>query len=110
MGGSGQVQVTPPITPPPRCDFPFQKTPSAAGVIGLLSGPIMASKRERKKQLLVDLGFTAKEVQATEELAAKLDLNVTQVLQQSLRLYQARDAGFVFCKSTYEPVGCPAFD
>jgi len=70
----------------------------------------MASKRERKKQLLIDLGFTAKEVQAAEELAAKLDLNVTQVLRYSLRLYQARDAGFVVCASTYEPVGCPALD
>lgn len=71
---------------------------------------IMASERERKKRLLVDFGFTAEEVRSTEELAAKLDLNTTQVIRHALRLYQARDAGFVECKWLDEPVGCSAID
>ena len=66
--------------------------------------------QECTKQLLVDCGFTEKEVQVTEQLAAKLELNITQVLRHALRLYEARDAGFVDCKRKDEPVGCPSFE
>jgi hypothetical protein len=74
------------------------------------SGLITEINQECTKQLLVDCGFTEKEVQVTEQLAAKLELNVTQVLRHALRLYEARDAGFVDCKWKDEPVGCPSFE
>jgi len=70
----------------------------------------MANNRKRKKRLLVEFGFTAEEVQATEDLAAKLDLNTLQVIRGALRLYQAREAGLVKCEWRDDPVGCPAFD
>ena len=70
----------------------------------------MATNRERKKMLLVEFGFTAKEVQVTEELAAKMDINTSQLLRQALRLYQARDAGFIQCKWKNETVGCSSFE
>ena len=74
------------------------------------SGLITESNQECRKQLLVDCGFTEKEVQVTEQLAAKLELNITQVLRNALRLYEARDAGFVDCQWKDEPVGCPSFE
>lgn len=70
----------------------------------------MATNRKRKKRLLIDFGLTAEEIQVVEELAARQNLNITQVVRDALRLYKARDAGFVVCKSAHEPIGCPDFD
>jgi len=67
-------------------------------------------KRKRKKQLLVELGFTAKEIQVVEELAASDELNTTQLLRNALRLYELRHVGAIVCHSTSNPVGYPEFD
>lgn len=67
-------------------------------------------KRERKKRLLVEFGFTAREIQVVEELAAKNDLNATQLLRSALRLYQSRDAGYILCRPSNDPVGCPGLE
>ena len=64
------------------------------------------TKRDKKKQIMVDFGFTSKEIQATEELAAELDLNVFQVLRQALRVYQAVHKQYATLNWKYEYTGC----
>jgi len=66
------------------------------------------SSRQKTKQLLVGLGFTSKEIQAVEELAAKKDTNVRQIIRMSLRVYQAQDAGLLEWKE--EATGRPVID
>ena len=52
-------------------------------------------KRERKKRLLHELGFTAAEVRIVEELAAKRDITVGQMLCNALSLFYRWDMGYV---------------
>ena len=52
-------------------------------------------KRERKKRLLHELGFTAAEVQRVEELAAKRSVTVGEMLCNSMTLFSRWDSGQV---------------
>lgn len=58
------------------------------------------------EQILQFFGLTEEEVAATKKLAEKHELTLVQIIRQSLRLYQARDAGIITCESTEPPVGC----
>lgn len=68
------------------------------------------TKRDKKKQQMVDFGFNAKEIQATEELAAELDLNVFQVLRHALRVYQAVHKQYATLKWKNEYTGCSTLE
>ena len=52
-------------------------------------------KRERKKRLLHELGFTAQEVQTIEELAAKRGVLASDVLRAAISLQRRWDLGQV---------------
>lgn len=58
----------------------------------------MASKRKCTKQKLVNLGFTAAEVQATEELAAKRSVSTPEVLRIAVLQLAAVDRGYASVK------------
>jgi hypothetical protein len=52
-------------------------------------------KRERKKRLLHELGFTAQEVQTIEELSAKRGVLASQFLRSAISLQRRWDLGQV---------------
>lgn len=70
----------------------------------------MNNKREKRNLLLSSIGFTSKEIQALEELGAKLDLNSIQVLRNAVRTYQLIRNGHAKLVSKYETHGCGNVD
>ncbi len=52
-------------------------------------------KRERKKRLLHELGFTAAEVQTIEELTAKRGIFAADLLRSAVSLQRRWDSGEV---------------
>ena len=52
-------------------------------------------KRERKKRLLHELGFTAREVQTIEELSAKRGILASDFLRSAVSLQRRWDLGQV---------------
>ena len=52
-------------------------------------------KRERKKRLLCELGFTAAEVQMIEELTAKRGILAPDLLRSAVSLQRRWDSGEV---------------
>ena len=52
-------------------------------------------KRERKKRLLHELGFTAPEVQTIEELSAKRGILAPDLLRSAVSLQRRWDSGEV---------------
>ena len=53
---------------------------------------------------MVQLGFTAEEIRVAEELAAKQEIGVKQVIRNGLRINQANYSGLLEWK--HEPAGC----
>lgn len=61
-------------------------------------------KRERKKRLLHELGFTAQEVQTIEELSAKRGVLAPDLLRSAISLQRRWDLGevVVMTRERYE--------
>ena len=57
----------------------------------------MTTKRERNKRLMVLMGYTAQEIQAAEQMAARQSISIMQLMRHALNLYEARERGIVTC-------------
>ena len=67
-------------------------------------------KRDKRNRTLASLGFNAKEIEAIEQMAVKMDLSPERILRCAVSQYQTVVYGHAKLKWKSQPVGLPEFD